>query len=343
MRIMLRMNKLSTNIYNQPLRQDEAKLKLWRYAGLMLTYKCPAECEFCYYCCGPDKSGLMSVETAMNAWSGLIELSGENARVHITGGEPFLFFERLVEIAAEAKKAGFGGLDSIETNGWWANDRKDITEKLKRLKSVGMDRLKISWDAFHAQFIDIRRVKLLAETAEEVLGTDGVMVRWQKYLDGGMPEMSKKSREEMYLEAASDYPCRFTGRAAGNLAEMAADKKIDEVTRSSCRSGFLSAKGVHIDPYGNVFSGLCSGIIIGNVSGKNLADVWRNFNPQEYEFVSELFGDSKRSLLDIAVESGYRIRDFYADKCHLCTDMRQFFFDSGRYGSIIGPVDCYLS
>jgi len=341
MRIIARMDKLSTNVYNQYLRQDEAKLKLWRYAGLMLTYKCPAECEFCYYCCGTDKSGLMSVETAMNAWSGLIELSGKNARIHITGGEPFLFFDRLVEIATEAKKAGFGGLDSIETNGWWAIDRKDIIEKLRHLKSVGMDRLKISWDAFHAQFVDIEHVKLLAETAEEVLGAGRVMVRWQKYLNNRMGKMNKKNRDEMYLKAIKDYPCRFTGRAGKGIAEMVANKKIDEVTRSSCRSGFLSAKGVHVDPYGNVFSGLCSGIIIGNVSEKNLADIWRNFNPTECEFISELFGDSKRNLLVTAVASGYKVRDSYADKCHLCTDMRQFFFDRSQYKPIIGPVDCY--
>lgn len=337
------MNKLSSNIYNEHLRQDQAKLKLWRYAGLLLTYKCPAECKFCYYNCGPDKNGLMSIETAINAWSGLVELSGENARIHITGGEPFLYFDRLLEIATEAKKEGLVGLDAVETNGWWAIDRKDIIEKLRLLKSAGMGHLKISWDAFHAQFIDIERIKLLAEVAEEVLGKDGVMVRWQKYLDGDMPKINKKNREKLYLAALKDDSCRFTGRAGKGLAEMIANKKIDEVTCSSCRSSFLSAKGVHVDPYGNVFNGLCSGIVIGNVSKNNLADVWRNFNPPEYEFVSELFGESKKDLLVSAVEAGYKVRSQYANKCHLCSDMRQFFFDNGQYSPIIGPVDCYLS
>lgn len=336
------MNKLATSVYNQNLRQDEAKLKLWRYAGLMITYKCPAACEFCYYCCGPEKNGLMTVKTALNTWEGLVELAGSNARVHITGGEPFLFFDRVLEIVTEAKKAGLGNLDTIETNGQWAKDRKDITERLRLLKEAGMQRLKISWDAFHAQFVDIERVKLLAETAQEVLGTKGVMVRWKKYLDSNIADIKSKDQDEVYLQAIQDYPCRFTGRAAGRVAGLVTGKTIDQVARSTCRSAFLSAKGVHVDPYGNVFSGLCSGIIVGNVSETSLADIWKCFDPQGCEFISDLFADSRHQLLDEAVALGYKVRPGYADKCHLCTDIRQFFFDRDKYREIIGPGDCYM-
>ena len=94
------MEKLPENIYNRSLPRSEPKFKLWRNAGLMLTYKCSAQCEFCYYNCGPDKGGLMPIDTAAGAWQSLKDLAGETAKVHLTGGEPFLFYDHLAELMA---------------------------------------------------------------------------------------------------------------------------------------------------------------------------------------------------------------------------------------------------
>ncbi len=41
-------------------------------------------------------------------------------KIHITGGEPFLYWEHLLEILREAKKSNLGPVDMIETNGFWA-------------------------------------------------------------------------------------------------------------------------------------------------------------------------------------------------------------------------------
>ena len=84
------MLQLSDNIYNRRLAPDKPKFRLWRSAGLMLTYQCSAACRFCYYHCSPKSSPLMPVEMAIGAWQSLKKLAGEAASVHITGGEPFL-------------------------------------------------------------------------------------------------------------------------------------------------------------------------------------------------------------------------------------------------------------
>ena len=44
------------NAYNAGLARDDPKFKLWRSAGLMLTYRCNCACEFCYYNCSPKHS-----------------------------------------------------------------------------------------------------------------------------------------------------------------------------------------------------------------------------------------------------------------------------------------------
>ena len=337
------MEILGENIYNKRTSRSDSKLKLWRSAGLMLTYKCSAACEFCYYNCSPESGGLMPIETALLAWSSLKDLVGKDAKIHITGGEPFLYFDHLAELVNEAQSAGLDGFNSVETNGSWATDRKIVLERIKLLDTAGMDRLKISWDPFHAEFIEQEKVELLANTAAEVLGRDRVLVRWEKYLHFPVKSkpISAEERIELYMSAVRDYPSRFTGRAAGAVADLFANRAAEDLADQECSKSFLSAKGVHIDPYGNVFSGLCSGIIIGNVNAEPLDRMWRRFDPARDEVFGTLFAESSPGLLTRAVEMGYEAKDAYADKCHLCTDLRTFFFDKEVFSPIIGPADCY--
>ncbi|MEA3224746.1 MAG: radical SAM protein [Planctomycetota bacterium] len=373
------MIELSENIYNSRTTRSEPKFKLWRSAGLLLTYKCNCACEFCYYNCAPDKGGLMSVETAISAWRSLRTLAGDAAKIHITGGEALLYWDRLQEILEEAKSEKLGKVDLIETNGFWATSDRIVRQRLKRLDELGMHRFKVSTDPFHQEYVDAEVVRRLAETARDVLGPDRVLVRWQKYLDNPteMKALSPAEREKQYISAVNDYPCRFTGRAAGKLAELVASSMRGDKTggslgrphgvaptglgmasrgstipkafgfdaatrrRDTCHSDFLGAKGVHIDPFGNVFSGTCSGIILGNVSDTPLEEIWKQFDPAHDEFISTLFNSGPFGLLEKAEKHGYKREEVYASKCHLCTGIRQHLFDNGLCKSIIGPAECY--
>jgi organic radical activating enzyme len=350
------MTELLENIYNSQVGRDEQKFKLWRSAGLLLTYKCNASCEFCYYNCSPEKNGLMPVDSAINAWQSLKNLAGDSARVHITGGEPFLYWDRLVEILQEGKRQELGPLDMVETNGFWfdkltipsevegwATDEGVVKERLKILDELGMVRLKISCDPFHQEYVDIKPVKRLADVARELLGEKRVLVRWEKYLDSPV-EMRGLSQDELnqqYRAAIKDYPCRFTGRAAGKLAELVVKDTVEQVAEANCKEAFLGAKGVHIDPFGNVFSGTCSGIIIGNINQSPLEEIWKRFHPANSEFINTLFNLGPFGLLEQVAKLGYKKAKGYAGKCHLCTSIRQFLFDNGLERSIIGPAKCY--
>ena len=171
----------------------------------------------------------MAVETAINAWSSLKELAGENANIHITGGEPFLYWEQMIGILQEAKKQKLTPVDMIETNGFWAVDEKIIEDRLKTLDELGMNRLKISCDPFHQEYVDIEPVRRLAKAAKELLGLERVLVRWEKYLDNTieMKSVTETKRNHYYIETLKDYPCRFTGRAGGGIAELVAKDTIE--------------------------------------------------------------------------------------------------------------------
>lgn len=339
------MLQLSDNLYNAALERHQPKLKLWRYAGLLLTYRCDAACRFCYYRCGPRAGGLMSVDTAIASWQGLERIAGPQARVHLTGGEPFLYFDRLAEICRAAKQLGLAPAESVETNAGWVENLTDadIRERLAVLNDCGVERLKISWDPFHEEFIELEHVLRLVRLANETLGPGRVLIRWQKYLDRPtgirrLPDISKKA---VLKEALLNDPCRYTGRAAEQLAALARGQSVDALTGRSCAAAFLDAKGVHIDPAGSVFVGQCSGLILGSVDQTPLDELWRSFVPNKLEFWNVLFSGGPSGFLNEAVAAGYLLKPLYASKCHLCTDIRCFFFDKRLHSSIIGPNTCY--
>ena len=337
------MFQLQDNLFNTRQSRDQSKLKLWRYAGLMLTYRCSAACRFCYYYCSPQSSGLMSVDTAIQSWEGLVRLAGESAKVHITGGEPFLYFDRMAQILKQASRLGLTPLDSIETNaGTWSSPG-ELADQLRFLDDCGLDRLKISWDAFHEEFIEIDKVRRFIHIAREVLGTHRVLVRWEKHLTQptGIQEQGSEDKKTILLAALAADSCRFTGRAAEALAPLVAQYPAADFRGQNCQKALLGSKGVHIDPNGNVFNGQCSGIVVGNVNQTPLDVLWQSFEPDRAEFLKILYEKGPFGLLEQAKSDGYCQRDKYASKCHLCSDIRRFFFDKGTYSTIIGPHDCY--
>jgi sulfatase maturation enzyme AslB (radical SAM superfamily) len=285
----------------------------------------------------------MPVDTAISAWRSLKILAGDSARIHITGGEPFLFWDHLLEILEQAQKQNLGKIDLIETNGFWATSEKIIRQRLKRLNELGMNRFKVSTDPFHQEYVDIEPVRRLAEMAVEILGSERVLVRWQKYLENpiDMKSLSPAELEQQYIKAIKGYPCRFTGRAAGKLAKLAtcSSTRIEHRHRASRKLlvGFSSAKGVDIDSLATYRA--CSGHCWQHQPGarRYLGAV----RSSKRRFYRTLFNRGPYGLLAEAEKQGYKRAEFYAGKCHLCTSIRQFFFKNGIEKSVIGPAECY--
>ena len=284
----------------------------------------------------------MPKETFLSAWQSLKTLASADAKIHITGGEPFLYYDHMVEILEDAKKQNLGPVDLIETNAFWAADSALIEKRIKTLDALGMQRLKISCDPFHQQFVDIELVKRCAKIAEQILGADRLLIRWQKYLDNPIPmtDIPTEQLNKNYILATADYPCRFTGRAAADIAPLLADKPLDAFKDRKC-SAVLSAKGVHIDPHGNIFSGTCSGIIVGNVIDQPLDKIWKNFHPKNNPVINALYDQGPIGLLTLTKNKIYEPLKLYASKCHLCSHIRQFLFDNAIEPETINPTECY--
>lgn len=333
-------------------RATAIELVPWEFAGLMLTYWCNAKCAFCYVYSGPERGGKMSVEDALGYWRGLRDHAAEHGkrmRVHLSGGEPFGDWEHLIAVARAAHAEGLtqdGGFEKVETNAFWARDDAETRERLIALRDCGMTMLVISSDVYHQEFVGMDRVERCVRVAREVLGEAGVRVRWWDFTATpvSLHGASEDAKRQAYVEALSRHRERLTGRAANELADLFPGQRPEAFAEDVCVKPVLKSKHVHIDCYGNVFPGVCSGIIWGNAKREPIPRLWRRLRDEwrKHPIIEPVVRGSATALYHDALKLGYTARERgYANKCHLCTDVRQFLHERGGWDDWVGPADCY--
>jgi len=320
-------------------------VKYWSFAGLMLTYWCNARCASCYLCCGPDRHLEMSAADALAYWRQLIAASPHGCRVHVSGGEPFGNWARLIELCRRAKRAGLGPLEKIETNAFWAIDEGTVRDRLAALDDAGMMKISISADPYHQQFVPLERCRLLARLAEEMLGGSRVQVRWRDWLKDGRDtdRLSPAEREAIFAAWAAAGRDRRVGRGAGLAG--GAGKAPGELADKSCRNALLRSKHVHIGPGGTVTPGTCAGIVLGTIGDQSVADIWRKLDADyaDRPIVGTLAAKGPAGLLGRAEAAGFVTAERYADKCQLCWEIRKHLVRKGLGGVELAPQWMYAA
>ncbi|HMQ14558.1 MAG TPA: radical SAM protein [Phycisphaerae bacterium] len=345
----------------KPCRESPAA---WEYAGLMVTYWCNARCAFCYVYSGPDRGGSLEIADAVALWRGLDERAasaGKTMRIHLAGGEPFGDWPRLVGIIRAARDAGLTRLEKVETNAFWATDDDLTRARLELLDALGMEKLVVSSDVYHQEYVPFENVRRCVETARRVLGRGRVRVRWWDFYNDptSLRGASESEKAAAYQAALRRHGERLTGRAAQRLAALLPRRPAAHFAGESCAAEVLQGRHVHIDPYGNVFPGTCSGIILGNAlrpagtggppteasaARPGVAAVWDALARDwpQHPVVSAVVAGGSHELMRRASALGYReLPGGYADKCHLCAHVRQFLVQRGHWPQHLGPPECY--
>lgn len=325
------------------------QLSPWEFAGLMITYWCNARCAFCYVYSSPQRGGAMSAAAAVALWRGLDQhaaVHGKKMRIHLAGGEPFGDWVNLLAIVRAARDAGLTRLEKVETNGAWATHDGLTRARLEQLDALGMEKLIISADVYHQEFVPFERVERLVTIARETLGADRIRVRWWEFLQNPrtVKALSSAARQAEFQAALRRHRDRLTGRAAELLAPLLPRFAPAHFAAERCDRELLHGKHVHVDPYGNVFPGVCAGIILGNGCEAGIASVWNRL-AHDWEtrpVVGALIRGGSFALMKDAQAIGYvPLADGYAGKCHLCSHVRQFLCDRGANRDEIGPTDVY--
>ena len=285
----------------------------------------------------------MTVSDALAYWTSLEAMAGRGAKVHLTGGEPFSNWPGLLAILRGAHAKGLAAHE-LETNASWCTEREKVYERCQILREVHIGRLVVSCDVYHQQYIPFERVELLVQVAQEVLGADRLRIRWRDFFEHpvDISELNTADCQGVYRQAWQEHRERLTGRAAKLIAPLLPLQAAETFAGQNCHKAILASRHVHIDPAGNVFPGVCGGLVVGNAKAMELVEIWDRLVHTKDRILLGLLQAGPYGLLQTAQELGYRPNPRgFADKCHLCTEMRGFLSGTGRFDPTIGPVQCY--
>jgi hypothetical protein len=288
----------------------------------------------------------MTVDQALGYWRSLQEAYPQGCRIHISGGEPFGDWPRLIELARQAKAEGLGPLQKVETNAFWAEDAAIVRDRLKALDEAGMGKLVISTDPYHQAFVPIAKVRLAAAVAGEVLGENRVQVRWRDWLTEGFDTGGLEDRAwaDLVSHYASRGRDRLCGRAAETLTPHLRLKPLREFADEPCHQTLLRSRHVHIDPQGCVMPGTCAGLVLGLAGRGGIAEIWRRLwtDYADRPVLGTLAQRGPTGLLELAESAGFVPPAGYAGKCHLCWDIRRWLvLEKGLYTDELGPMELY--
>ena len=126
---------------------------------LSITDRCNIACDFC---CHPYMDSEFLESDAIRIVKEACEF-GKFSEICLTGGEPFLKYELIIELADICKRNNI--LLGVITNGFWGNDEPE--KRCKELVDNGVGRISFSWDPSHGKFISPRTMMHCIDSAME--------------------------------------------------------------------------------------------------------------------------------------------------------------------------------
>jgi len=306
-----------------------------RHGGIMANYRCTAACRHCMFACSPDWTDGYITRAADGKITGAVAekvcrllRKGGCRSIHIGGGEPFLDFEGLLALVRIATGAGVV-VEYIETNAFWAADRRKAGQYLRKLARAGADALCISLDPFHAEYVPINMPLSLAGICRDegfgyFLWQDRFLQAMSK-LDRGKThsraEMEKLISPTFILDTSRSYGIRMGGRALAVEEEYYSRKPAESVAVSKpCR--LLSGGHFHIDLYGRYIPPGCTGIAI------PLTEAVNGIPGGKYPVMETLLSGGSSALLQNAANLGFEADPRgYTSGCALCFHIRHWFCD----------------
>ncbi len=297
------------------------KLKNISGCGIMVNYRCTAACRHCLYACSPTRNGgYMAHETAVSV-AALLRKGGCRS-VHIGGGEPFLEFDKLLDVLTVLNDAGISA-DYIETNAYWANDGDEVKRRLRALQTVGADTLCISLDPYHAEHVPPAKPLFLAKCCGEA--GFGYFL-WQERFLSMMNFNTKETRASMekliapdYIwKAARAYGLSMGGRAINIEEEYTGKKPAASLTDETPCRRLLDAGHFHVDVYGRYIPPGCTGIAL------PFEEVIEGIPDGKYPVLEALLENGQKGLLHYAASKGFTVEDEYTSKCAMCFHIRHW-------------------
>jgi organic radical activating enzyme len=287
--------------------------------GLVITAQCNAACMHCSKSYGPDRTEALSQDEIIRLMDEAAAIDdGQPLCFDITGGEPFLKFDRLVAIVKHG--GSLGAEISCMSNAFWARNDEIATRKLTVLKDSGLRSLGVSASRFHEQFVPLHRVQRALKIAMQLgistelkaavtmrdLKPNGAASRWQQQLSAewiNMFPVLPHLRDEEILPEDEYY--RESGLPLHKCPGDAVCVDFNGIARSCCSLGRE-----------NTF------LQIGDTRLTPLRSIHGIFERAGKQRILREDGPIKFARGAIAAGLAHRLRKAYAGPCDLCMHIR---------------------
>jgi hypothetical protein len=232
--------------------------------GVILTYRCHSGCAHCFYNCGPRwEREAMSPEMLRQALK-TMTIWPQRPQVHLTGGEPFLHFDLLLEGARIS--AGLGIAAYLETSAAWCTDEDEARERFSALREAGLQAVLVGCFPFHAERIPPARTLRAVHIASDVFGGHRVIVYQSQFLDimqrFDIEHPTPLSRHEETFGATGAYRILWEGfgiisggRSGYALGHLVPKAPAAAFANETCVGTLLYARHSRLDLYGNFVPG----------------------------------------------------------------------------------------
>lgn len=329
--------------------------------GLILSYKCSAECRHCIYACSQkwstDWISEENLERILKQLSGRLladiygpNSTGLNSGLHFTGGEPFLNFELLCKAIELANKLNIPST-FVETNCFWATDNITTKEKLKTLKKRGLKGIMISVNPFYLEYVPFDRTDRAIKVSLDVFGRNVMVYQLEYYkrfkqwgLKDKVPfeEYLKLEKKEDFLRNVEFF---LSGRAPYKLKNILQHiyplQPAKQFFKDNCITPFLRSWHNHFDNYGNYIPGFCSGISLGNCRELDRLII-EGIDLEKFPILAFLINDNIQGLFTFAEDRGFKENgEGYMSKCHLCIELRRYLSSNYDFQEL-RPKEFYL-
>ena len=310
-----------------------------------MTYECSLRCPHCFYYPQAAPRAAFTVARMREIIASMKDVAPVR-EVHYTGGEPFLYYDRLLEAVAMAKESGARRI-TCSTNGYWADDPDKTRRMLGALKEAGLTWFLISADAFHQDAVPLENIRILSQARVDLglQGNDDLSVvamitpEYEHPFNTRTREIVGKIREWGHgasLHNSMPYGLGHELVPPDVCAMPRAERKCWEFRTWS----FMDPKGprtVIIGPDENVM--VCYGVSLGNVRDKPLPVLLREYDEAPNPIVAALLTEGVEGVAARAEAHGWKRKPAYQNECHLCYCARDWLRQYEP--EFLQPDECY--
>lgn len=296
---------------------------------LTITRKCNSQCMYCQADAGPWHKEVMDVKNAHSYLSEAAEVANLKSFL-LFGGEPVLYPSRAIAILKKAQQLSIPSIDML-TNGVWGRDREKAGRLAKKLKDAGLNKLGISVDAFHLQYIPLEYPRNAAQASikagiERITWNVAVIesIGAKNHFDK-VTEHILKELEPLKIEARI-HKVAAAGRALQTIPHYFQRTPLSGPCEGETpmENTLTNPQSLTIEPSGSV--DICWHLSIGNARKTPLSRIISEYDWKKNPIIKTLAKEGPMGLLK---SQRFRARHFneraFINKCHLCVEVRKAF------------------